>query len=411
MPIQIAHNPDLASVRRERCYGCFRPLRDCYCASIPSINNRTEVLILQHMRERFHPFNTARIVQRALANSTLLVDHTAQLAERLCLKPRAALLYPGADAKLLTDVAPDERPDQLVILDGTWHHAKTLLRDIPALAALPRFRLAPAAPSRYRIRREPSDVALSTVEAIIAALGALEPETPGFDRLMAAFNTMVERQLAHPKAEYGRCKNTRRRRACGNIPFAIADDLANVVVAYGESAAGTRGARRWAKLPVYWVAERLGTGERFDCAIQPPAPLDETLLGHLELTPADFADALSLADAQRVWREFLRPTDTLAVYNQGTARLLADLSPSSPHARSPAPTLLLKSVEFNPNRSYGTLDEIIEAEILTIQPAARHGRAYRRLANAVALVRHLHELASLANQAAQPASTAASSRK
>jgi DTW domain-containing protein YfiP len=408
MLTQIAHNPDLASFARERCYGCFRPRRDCYCASIPSINNRTNVLILQHMRERFHPFNTARIVQRALANSTLLVDHTAQLAQRLCLKPRAALLYPGADARLLTDIPSGERPDQLVILDGTWHHAKTLLRDIPALRALPRFRLAPATPSRYRIRREPSDVALSTVEAVIAALGALEPDTPGVDRLMAAFDSMVERQLAHPKAEYGWRKNTRRRRACRNVPAVIADDLANIVVAYGESAAGTRGPGRWAKLPVYWVAERLGSGERFACAICPPAPLDDAILGHLELTAADFADALSLADAQRAWQAFLRPTDTLAVYNQGTARLLADLSPSSLHARSPAPTLLLKSVEFNPERSYGTLDEIIEAEVLTILPAPRHGRAYRRLANAIALVRHLHELASLGGQ---PASTADSSRK
>jgi DTW domain-containing protein YfiP len=372
------------------------------------IDNRTEVLILQHMRERFHPFNTARIVQLALANSTLLVDHTAQLAQRLCLKPRAALLYPGADARLLTDVTPSERPEQLVILDGTWHHAKTLLRDIPALGALPRFRLAPAAPSRYRIRREPTDVALSTVEAIIAALGALEPETPGLDRLMAAFDSMVERQLAHPKAEYGWRKNTRRRRACGNIPAAIAGDLTNIVVAYGESAAGTRGAGRWAKLPIYWVAERLGSGERFACAIRSPAPLNDTLLGHLELTVADFSEALSLTAAQRAWQAFLRPTDTLAVYNQGTARLLADLSPSSLHSRSRAPALLLKSVEFNPNRSYGTLDEIIEAEILTILPASRHGRAYRRLANAVALVRHLHELV---RQAGQPASTADSSRK
>jgi len=404
---QVANNPNLASSGRERCYACFRPLQHCFCDTIPSIDNRTQVLILQHMRERFHPFNTARIVQRALANSTLLVDHTAQLVARLCLKPGAALLYPGADAKLLTDLPLEERPAQLVILDGTWHHAKTLLRDIPALAALPRIRLAPTSPSQYRIRREPSDVALSTVEAIIAALGALEPETPGFDRLMAAFNTMVERQLAHPKAEYGRRKNTRRR-AFGNIPFAVVDDLTNVVVAYGESAAGTRGAKRWAKQPIFWVAERLGTGERFACAICPPARLDETLLGHLELTAADFDGALSLAEAQRAWRAFLRPTDTLSVYNQGTARLLDVLSPGRFDANSHTPALLLKSIEFNSDKSYSTLDEVIAGERLTIAAPPRPGRAYRRLANSIALVRHLH---ALARQAVQPASTADSSRK
>jgi DTW domain-containing protein YfiP len=346
------------------------------------------------MRERFHPFNTARIVSRALTNCTLLVDHTAQMAERLCLRPRAALLYPGDDAQLLSDIPVNDRPEQLVILDGTWHHAKTLLRDIPALAALPRYRLAPASPSQYRIRREPTDTALSSVEAIVAALKALEPETVGVERLLAAFNYMVERQLAHPKAEYGWRTNTRRRRAGGNIPAAIADNLANVVVAYGESAAGTRDGGRSPKPPIYWVAQRIGTGERFACAIAPPAPLNVTFLGHLELTPDDFAGAIALADARRAWRQFLRPTDTVAVYNQGTARLLSQLGQDESQI---GPSLLLKSIEFNRDRHYGTLDEIIEVEGLTSEAAPRHGRAFRRLSNAVALVRHLHALASAAS--------------
>ncbi|HEY2839913.1 MAG TPA: tRNA-uridine aminocarboxypropyltransferase [Pirellulales bacterium] len=411
MSLQIPHNPAMAGSNRDRCYGCFRPRRDCYCASIPTIDNLTEVLILQHMRERFHPFNTARIVHRALANSTLLADHTAQLAARLRLKPRAALLYPGANAQLLTDIPRDELPEQLVILDGTWHHAKTLVRDIPALAALPRFRLAPASPSRYRIRREPSDVALSTVEAIVAALAVLEPETAGVGRLMAAFDLTVERQLAHPKAEYGRRKKSRRR-ACGNIPFSIVDDLANVVVAYGESAPGTRGDGRTAKPPIYWVAERIGSGERFACAINPPAPLDDAFLGHLELAREVFDGALSLDEARRAWQAFLRPSDTLAVYNQGTARLLEqlsfvdELSPDGFHTAHQL--LLLKSTEIPSHRRYGTLDEIVEAEGLVSDSAGRPGRANRRLANAVALARHLN---ALANVASQLASTADSSRR
>src|SRR5262249_38636030 len=46
------------ALQKSRCYGCFRPQNDCFCAEIPTIDNKTHVLILQHMRERFHPFNT-----------------------------------------------------------------------------------------------------------------------------------------------------------------------------------------------------------------------------------------------------------------------------------------------------------------------------------------------------------------
>jgi DTW domain-containing protein YfiP len=181
-----------------RCYSCFRPKEICFCDWIPTIDNQTEVLILQHRRERFHRFNTARIVQRALRNSQLLADHTRNLANRLELKPRAGLLYPGPTATPLADLPQDQRPQQLVVLDGTWHQTKTLLRDIPALQSLPRYQLAPAAPSRYRIRLVPSAMALSTIEATVGALRLLEPETLGLDRLLQAFEKMVDMQLAHP---------------------------------------------------------------------------------------------------------------------------------------------------------------------------------------------------------------------
>ncbi len=379
-----SHDQALRGVCRERCYGCFRPQHSCYCAAIPIIDNKTEVLILQHVRERFHPFNTARIVHKALRNSRLLVDHTPGFAAGLSFKPRAGLLYPGPEATLISDLPREERPEQLVILDGTWHHAKTMVRDVAALRALPRYRLAPAAPSRFRIRREPSATALSTVEATVAALGVLEPETTGLDQLMAAFLLMVEHQFAHPKSSHGWRRNKRRMRHCGNIPAAILADLSSVVVAYGEPAPSERGCERVSQLPVYWAAERLGTGERFACVIQPEFPVREEFLGHLELTQEDFAAALSFEDACASWAAFRRPGDTLAVYNQGTARLLSCIS-----AR-PTPCLVLKSAGLQPRRQIGTLDDLLIAEGVVAAPAQVPGRAGKRLANVAALVRHFN---------------------
>jgi len=271
-------------VSRDRCYDCFRPREACFCASIPTIDNQTNVLILQHRRERFHPFNTARIVRKALRNSQLVADHTSNLAKRLRLKPGAGLLYPGPTALLISDLACEQRPEQLVVLDGTWHHAKTLFREIPALQSLPRYRLAPTAPSRYRIRREPSATALSTVEAAVAALRILEPETGGLDQLLRAFDSMVEDQLAHPGSQNGERFRARRRRTFKNIPLALAGSLENIVVAYGESAVGERGCKRTAGPPISWVAQRLGSGETFACTLVPPGPLDDVFLGHLAVT-------------------------------------------------------------------------------------------------------------------------------
>lgn len=374
-------------VQRARCYVCFRPKETCFCDAIPRVDNKTDVLILQHVRERFHPFNTARIVHRALRNSTLLVDQTSRLAAaKLPLKPRCGLLYPGPGGRLISDLPPDGHPSQLVILDGTWNHVKTLMRDISALHDLPRYRLAPASPGRYRIRREPNDTSLSTLEATVAALLTIEPDTAGLNELLQAFNTMVERQLAHPKAEYGARSNTKRDRTLKNIPRALLGDLRNVVVAYGESAAGERGRKRIPQPPIYWVAQRLESDERFARAIRPQSPLRAAFLEHLELTEHDFAGALSPEEFRACWASFLRPGDSLVVYSQSTARLLT-------HIRADlADCLVLKSVNFHPTRRCGTLDKLLAAEGLTASAARHPGRAGKRLANAITLVRHLNTL-------------------
>ena len=370
-----------------RCYVCFRPKVECFCDAIPSIENRTEVLILQHIRERFHPFNTARIVHRALKNSTLLVDHIDRLASAgLPLKPQAGILYPGAEAVLVSDLKPEERPRQLVILDGTWHHVRTMMRDLPMLRDLPRYQLLPETPGRYRIRREPTATSLSTLEATVAALKALEPDTVGLDQLTDAFDQMIERQLTHHKAPTGWRKNRRRNRTVMNVPRTLVDDLDNVVVAYGETTPGERGQKHQQRLPVYWVAERLGTAERFASAIQTETPLGEEFLAHLELTSADFANALSLDQFCKAWSTFLRPTDTLVVYHPSTARLLKNIGAELPKC------LTLKSIDFEDDQHYSTLEEILEAKDLVSPKNTPPGRANKRLADAITLVRYLHKL-------------------
>lgn len=356
----------------------------CFCDVIPSIDNRTHILILQHVKERFHAFNTARIVKHALRNSALIVDQTSKLAStELPFDASTGVLYPGPGARLLSDVPAIERPQQLVILDGTWHHAKTFMRQIPALQNLPRYRLDPASPSNYRIRKEPSESALSTLEATVEALQALEPETAGVDQLLRAFDRMIDTQVQHPR-QAGRLRlRNRPWNPPANIPYVLIQNIANVVVAYGEATYG-RDDRRQKQQPVYWVAQRLGTGESFECAIQSPTAETPEFLKLLDLHQNDMAQALPAEDFCRAWHEFLRPTDTIAVFNESTARLLASVGADC------APAVFMKSV--NVKRDCRTLDEVLMSLKLTPPEVPQKGRAGRRLANAIAFARYLHEL-------------------
>ena len=163
-----------------------------------------------------------------------------------------------------------------------------------------------------------------------------------------------------------------------------------MVVAYGESTAGRRGCKSGLRAPVYWVAERVGTGERFACTLQSDAPLQDSFLNHLELPAEHFVGALSPAEARRAWAAFARPTDMLAVYHQGTARLLTQIAADS------ASCLVLKAIDFNPRKRYATLDELVAAEGLASAPPRHPGRAGKRLADVVALVEHLHALGNAA---------------
>lgn len=378
---------ETAALYRNRCYDCYRPQDLCFCDQIPSIANRTQILILQHVKERFHAFNTARIVRKALRNCELIVDQTTRLANRsFPFLKSTGILYPGEDSILLSDLSEQQRPDQLVVLDGTWHHSKTFMKQIPVLQQLPRFRLEPTAPSNYRIRKEPTESALSTLEATVAALKELEPETKDLDRLLAAFDSMVDGQVQHP-LQAGRLRKRRADRPWkpkANIPTALMSDLGRVVVAYGEAAHAADGIRSKNRQPIYWVAQRLVSGEQFECAIKHTRPLNPDFLQHLNLQSSAFEGALTDEQFAKQWAKFLRPDDTIVVFNQSTLRLL-DAVGANHHS-----SLVMKSVNVQSCRS--TLDERMQGLGISPVKVQHLGRAGERLGNAIAFAQYLHRL-------------------
>ena len=369
---------------RQRCCQCFRPMSLCFCEAIPLIDNRTDVLILQHVGERFHPFNTARIVQKALCHCRLIVDHNRRLAaHHLPIRSGAGLLYPDANAHSLTELSAAERPTQLVIIDGTWHQAKTIVRDVPQLRELPCYRLTPSSAGQYRIRREPNAQSLSTLEATVAALQVLEPDTAGLDRLLSAFNKMVENQLAHPASHaVPRHKENRQSRP-RYLPRALLQNPDSLVVAYGEATPGRPGQRTAAPSPVNWVAQRLGTAERFSCRLRQQQPLSDAALEHMRLSAADFDAAASRDEFCQRWDHFLHRNDVLIVYHHRTYQLLRHIEASQPRC------LVLKSIFGKWRAGFRCLEELMAVEGLTLPTSEDKSRANQRLDMAVAFVEHL----------------------
>lgn len=182
---------------RPRCERCQRPLDHCLCPLIPALDSRTRVVLLQHHSETNHALNTARLAALGLTNAELRVGEVFDDLPALLATPgyRPALLFPGDQARVLAPYqqAHDE-PLLLIVPDGTWRKARKLLYLNPLLEALPRVTLGAVAPSRYRLRKAPEAGALSTIEAVVGALNALE-QPASFDALLAPFEALIEGQI------------------------------------------------------------------------------------------------------------------------------------------------------------------------------------------------------------------------
>jgi DTW domain-containing protein YfiP len=270
---------------------CRRPESVCYCRHLTSIETTTRVVLLQHPRERDVAIGTARMAALCLPNAELHVGvrwaGSAALGRALSDPARpAVLLYPGECA---IDVArhPPPGPVTLVVVDGTWWQARKVIRENPELAALPRYTFTPPTPSEYRIRKEPDATCVSTIEALVHVLGALEGEPERFGALLAPFRAMIDAQIAcarrfqgarirHPKGP----RPPRRR-----VPPALLAHGGDLVCVSGEANAWPYGSseRAYPEELVQWLAFRPRTGERFEL-VKAPRHLAPMTPAHLALS-------------------------------------------------------------------------------------------------------------------------------
>jgi DTW domain-containing protein YfiP len=306
---------------------CRRPTSVCYCAQITQIPTQTRVVILQHPRERDMPIGTARMASLCLPNSEL---HVGAHWPEPVWGEHAILLYPGPGARdILRE--PPQGPVTLVVVDGTWSQAKTVVRDNPVLHALPRYAFVTPEPSHYRIRKEPSEEFVSTIEALMHVLGALEGRPDAFRALLAPFHAMVDAQLAAQAARPARRYRQPRtpKPFVEKLPAVFTDRYADLVLVAGEANAWPYDKAQGKRTPrvttrdelVHWVAVRPSTGERFEQLAAPIDELSPSAAFHTRLS----LDQLRVAPPARAlvdaFAHFLRPTDVVGAWGHYATNL------------------------------------------------------------------------------------------
>ncbi len=302
---------------------------------------------------------------------------------------RAILLYPGPGARDI-EADPPKGPVTLVVVDGTWSQTKTVVRDNPRLAALPRYAFRPPSPSDYRIRREPHEDFVSTIEALAHVLGVLERDPERMRGMLAPFRAMIDAQLAYIARGEGRHPRVLRRKRLvaksdprERLPRALLERWDDLVCISGEANAWPYGTPERAANPeeiVHVAAERVATGERFDLVVAPEHALCPSTAFHVAVPSERILAGATRGELDAAWKRFVRSTDVACTWGTYATKLFAPRTSAHLDVRRAARAWSVAKV--------GTMDALLERLAVDVElpPGAR---ANRRLAQLVAIVRRL----------------------
>ncbi|HEY0463471.1 MAG TPA: tRNA-uridine aminocarboxypropyltransferase [Polyangiaceae bacterium] len=152
------------------CHRCLLQLEICVCSVLPSVAARTEIILIRHITERLLTSNTGRFAALALSKSRILAYGGGDAFDATPLSaPKTALLYCSGPPRPLPFI-----PERLIVLDGSFRQARRMYKRVPELRDLPEFSLPAPPVTPTRLRRPTQPEGMSTIEAIAAALSALE---------------------------------------------------------------------------------------------------------------------------------------------------------------------------------------------------------------------------------------------
>jgi DTW domain-containing protein len=213
---------------KAECPHCLKPRALCVCEGITPIDNKVSLLILQHPQEQDRELGTARLTALHFMDALLKIGLSWPNLTKILGRPtdpqRWAILYLGSvkAAAVLPDRDivvvnkkgnPVDHQDSalreiegIILLDGTWSQAKALWWRNAWMLKCKRVVLAPKRSSRYgKLRREPRNDGLSTIEAAAMLLARLERKSEIEAMLHASFERLLARyRETRPISEAGR---------------------------------------------------------------------------------------------------------------------------------------------------------------------------------------------------------------
>lgn len=203
-----------APVYRNLCTTCMHPEFSCYCDVVVKFDPCIQFVILIHPIEFHRRIATGRMSHLCLQGSYLIRghDYSEDLVVNKILqdeKNHCVILYPSKISQNLSNLSsqqkkylfPQNKKLTVFVIDGTWATARQMLRQSQNLQNLPRISFTPTEVSRFRVRKQPNPVCLSTIEAIYQVIDLVGPGQ-GFDtvkkehqNLLRVFDYMVEQQI------------------------------------------------------------------------------------------------------------------------------------------------------------------------------------------------------------------------
>jgi len=150
------------------CIHCTLPIKSCICEHWPKLDLSGHS-ILFHPMEIHKRSSTGRLLSKA-SNIESAIWHRKANQVQAHRYTDYKLVFPSTDDQ---DQVPTDQPkptDNLLYIDGTWQQARKMLRQSPWLQSLPRVQCRKTTTSTFQLRRNQTEVGLSTLEAIANCL-------------------------------------------------------------------------------------------------------------------------------------------------------------------------------------------------------------------------------------------------
>lgn len=197
------------NVIREKCYKCYRPKKSCMCEYIQKIETNTQFIIIMHPKEfKKTKNNTGRFTHQSLPNSKIYIgidfNNDDEINSIINNENNSCyVLYPDENSIKLNHetIQVENKTNVIFIIDSTWPCSNKILAVSKNINALPKVSFVHDKSSAYKIKTQPNEYCLSTIESTLCILELLNKHKieniaqDALDNFLVPFHKMVEYQV------------------------------------------------------------------------------------------------------------------------------------------------------------------------------------------------------------------------